>query len=236
MRHVREVVAAGIVAAIGLGVLAVRYAPGRSAREDDGAALGRRRHVDSAAATLPNESQTGAAWTTAPSDVLERLSAADSASAAPYAVEVAAINTLPGALDKLQEFGDSTPATYSPIELAGQARWFKVIVGAAATPAGADSVRAELRRRGAIDGEGGTLVQTPFALLVERSVTREAARALTRGYVARGLPVYALGQPDGTARLYAGAFETPDRSAVLAQSLRNSGLAPTLVYRIGRPL
>src|SRR3712207_7953107 len=39
-----------------------------------------------------------------------------------------------------------------------------------------------------------------------------------------GLPVYALRQADGTATLYAGAFETPEQSALLAESLRSSGL------------
>jgi hypothetical protein len=46
--------------------------------------------------------------------------------------------------------------------------------------------------------------------------------------------VYALLQPDGTARLYAGAFETPDKAALLAATLREAGIEPTLVYRMGR--
>jgi hypothetical protein len=53
---------------------------------------------------------------------------------------------------------------------------------------------------------------------------------------ARGVTVYPLSRGDGTVALYAGAFETPDEAALLAQSLRAAGLAPTLVYRTGRSL
>jgi len=52
-------------------------------------------------------------------------------------------------------------------------------------------------------------------------------------YEARGLPVYALMQNDGGARLYAGAFARADQSAELIRTLRGAGLNPVLVYRTG---
>jgi hypothetical protein len=50
----------------------------------------------------------------------------------------------------------------------------------------------------------------------------------------RGIPGYALDQGDGTARLFAGAFATPDEAESLAASLRLMGVEPTVVYRTGR--
>jgi hypothetical protein len=52
-------------------------------------------------------------------------------------------------------------------------------------------------------------------------------------YAARGLPVYALIQDDGGARIYAGAFAAADQSARLIRTLRGAGLKPVLVYRTG---
>jgi hypothetical protein len=65
-------------------------------------------------------------------------------------------------------------------------------------------------------------------------VSREAAKALASGYAGRGIPVYALLQADGSAQLYAGAFDTPERASLLAATLRTAGITPTVVYRTGR--
>jgi hypothetical protein len=70
--------------------------------------------------------------------------------------------------------------------------------------------------------------------MVEQSVNVDTATAAVTAFVERGLPIYALRQPDGSATLYAGAFETPEQSTLLADALRASGLKPTLVYRTGR--
>ena len=91
-----------------------------------------------------------------------------------------------------------------------------------------------LRAQRVLAPKSGSVVRAPYALLVERSVSRDAAKALASGYAGRGIPVYALLQPDGSAQLYAGAFETPEGAALLASTLRDAGIAPTLVYRTGR--
>jgi hypothetical protein len=41
-------------------------------------------------------------------------------------------------------------------------------------------------------------------------------------------------QDDGRARLFAGAFETPGQSALVALSLRDIGVEPVLAFRTGR--
>jgi hypothetical protein len=61
----------------------------------------------------------------------------------------------------------------------------------------------------------------------------EVPAALAR-WSARGVAAYALTQDDGRVRLLAGAFETPDQAAVLAVSLRDAGVPPLVVFRIGR--
>jgi hypothetical protein len=45
---------------------------------------------------------------------------------------------------------------------------------------------------------------------------------------------YALLQPDGSAIVYTGAFESPTQATLLADSLRALRVAPVLVYRTGR--
>lgn len=162
----------------------------------------------------------------------------DSASAAAWAVVIASLNTQSGAILKLQNAGSEFPAgTYAPVLLgADSARWFRVVTGAYPERGGADSLLAALRGKRVVDPDKGSVMRVPFALLVEGNVSAENAPALVSGYTARGLPVYALRQPDGTARLYAGAFETPEQAALLLDTLRAAGVPATVVYRTGRTL
>ena len=74
----------------------------------------------------------------------------------------------------------------------------------------------------------------PYALLVERDVPDSAVGTRVARYQARGLPVYALLQANGTARLYAGAFKAPEEANLLTDVMRAAGLNTSLVYRTGR--
>ena len=177
--------------------------------------------------------------TVAPADPLAPLvlaNPADSAQASAYGVLVVTTNTPEGASLRLRQGGAGFPAaTVAPVTLGSDgSRWFQVVAGAYPARASADSLLARLRARRLLSATSGRVVRAPYALLVERSVSSDAAKALASGYAGRGLPVYALLQPDGTARLYAGAFETPDKAALLAATLREAGIEPTLVYRMGR--
>jgi hypothetical protein len=62
----------------------------------------------------------------------------------------------------------------------------------------------------------------------------QKTRAKIDSFTARGLAVYALTQRDGSARLYAGAFERPEQASLAATALRVAGLTPILEYRTGR--
>ena len=176
----------------------------------------------------PAPADSSAATLVDPLAPLLPTNAADSAQAAPYAVLVVTTNTADGAALRLRQGGGALPAaTVAPVTLGNDAsRWFQVIAGAYTTRAGADSLLARLRAQRMLSATSGRVVRAPYALLVERSVSSDAAKALASGYAGRGLPVYALLQPDGTARLYAGAFESPDKAALLATPCARPGSSP----------
>jgi SPOR domain len=165
---------------------------------------------------------------------------ADSATAATFAVEILAANTAEGANFELQRHGAMMPAaTISLVPIGDtEAIWYKVMAGAFTDSAQAERLLASLRRRKIVSDSAGTVVRTPFALRVDSVPSQAAALAKVReklqGFSTRGLAVYALTQSDGSARLYAGAFETPEQSSLAATALRVAGLTPVLEYRTGR--
>lgn len=159
----------------------------------------------------------------------------DSSQAAAYAVELMAANTQAGAILKLQQDGKNLPAaTFAPVLDSQGSRWYKVIGGAYAGRAGADSLLAALRKRQVVDSTSGTVVRLPFAFLIDSAVSAAAVPNMVAQYADRGQPVYALRQANGTAWLLIGAFESIDQSGLYAESLRASGITPVLVYRKGR--
>lgn len=160
---------------------------------------------------------------------------ADSAGAA-YAVQIMAANTQAGAILKLQENSGSLPAaTYSPVEIAGRT-WFKVLAGAYATRAGADSLLTSLRASGLLDSlSPGEVVRVPYAVRVD-SVRRSETvdDLLTSLRTGRQLPVYALEQEGGWVWIVAGAFETRSAADAYAEKIRAGGQPAMLVLRQGR--
>jgi hypothetical protein len=160
----------------------------------------------------------------------------DSATASAYGVEIVKLNTQSGAILKLHDQVGKLPAvTYSPVILGAEAaRWFTVVTGAFALRSSADSMLKALRERRVLEEDVGNVVRLPYALVLQWDVSRETAAAVVRAYIARELPAYALLQDDGSARIYAGAFETPDQAALLAASVRAAGIEPTVAYRMGR--
>jgi len=158
----------------------------------------------------------------------------DSASAAKFAVELMTTNTQAGAILKLQKDGTKLPAaTFAPVMIQG-ARWYKVMSGAYTNRADADSLLVGLRRQNVLEAGRGSVVQVPFAFLLDSLAPESAIPAMVATYSDRGEPVYALRQTNGKVWLVAGAFETLEQASVYAESLRASGITPVLVYRKGR--
>ncbi|MEO5589746.1 MAG: SPOR domain-containing protein [Gemmatimonadaceae bacterium] len=166
---------------------------------------------------------------------------ADSATATPFSVEIVNANTLEGANLLLQTNATVMPAaTISLVPIGDtESTWYKVLAGAYEDSADADRLLATLRRRRVIQPEnGGAVIRAPLAMLIDSipnqagmlSRTREKIRELA----ARDVVAYALIQRDGSARIYAGAFEFPDQASLAATALRVAGLSPVLAYRTGR--
>jgi len=160
----------------------------------------------------------------------------DSSIAANFTVELIAANTPSGANSGLAIRGAELPATtVAPVELGADGRpWFRALTGAWRDRSEAEAFLATLRARGLVRGNVGRVLRAPYALLLRADVPTEQVPATLAGWVARGVPAYALLQDDGRARLYVGAFETYDQSALLASSLRDLGVAPRVAFRTGR--
>ncbi|MEO8192266.1 MAG: SPOR domain-containing protein [Gemmatimonadales bacterium] len=164
----------------------------------------------------------------------------DSSTAAAFSVEILASNTAEGANFEIQRHGSSMPAaTVSLVPIGDtEATWYKVHAGAYADSAQADRLLATLRRRRLVPDSAGTVVRAPLALLVD-SVPAQAGmstrvREKLRELESKGVHAYALMQRDGSARVYAGAFERAQQSSLAATALRVAGLSPVLAYRTGR--
>ena len=166
--------------------------------------------------------------------------AADSANATAYSVEISFFNTLEGANFEIQRHGSVMPAaTISLVPIGDtEAIWYKVHAGAYGDSAEAERLLATLRRRRVVPDSGGSVVRVPLAMLVD-SIPPQAGmgsriRERLQALAAQDVKAYALMQDDGSARVYAGAFEHPEQSSLAATALRVAGLAPVLVYKTGR--
>jgi hypothetical protein len=162
---------------------------------------------------------------------------ADSVAPAAFAVELSIHNTQAAAILDVQTDGKKLPAmTFSPF-IVDTGRWFKVVTGAFANRAEAESLLTRLNRQRMLRG-GEHVVRLPFAFLID-SVSAAAAPGAVPGmlasYADQGRPVYALRQANGGAWLLVGAFESAEQASMNMESLRASQGSATLVYRKGRP-
>jgi hypothetical protein len=165
---------------------------------------------------------------------LGMLTPMDSASQAPYGIALITFNTHAGALLELTRNGATLRAgTFTPI-LIRETPWFRVVAGAYPDSVAAAALLDTLRARGSSDAGRAVIERFPYALLVERDVPDTAVAMRVQRYQVRRLPVYALLQSDGTARLFAGAFKTPEEATVLYEEMRQAGIQTSLVYRTGR--
>lgn len=218
-----------LVAGVGTG-LYFRYGDGRSAAPPP------RRAVSAAAAIAARPVPQPAAPDTL--TVAPPANVADSASASAYAVELGAWNVADDAVDQINRFRSSLPAvTIAPVPVgASRETYYKVVAGAYPTEREAQVLLDVLRHKGVAQPGLGTVVRTPYALLLD-----SAAAGHTQGIVARyshfpqaRQSIYVLAQPDGSLKVYAGAFERPEDAAALLASLRATSIRGTLVFRTGR--
>jgi cell division septation protein DedD len=150
----------------------------------------------------------------------------------PYSLQVAALNTL----DRAAEYAVALEnrrlvAAVTPIRIGGSI-WYRVILGALPTAADAEAALVGLWRDGLVERGEGAILRTPqaFDLGVRES---DAAWEETQMLRERGIPAYSVEASLGTARIFVGAFETPDQAAVVESLLMAAGLTATLMTRTG---
>jgi hypothetical protein len=177
-----------------------------------------------------------------PTGPLPRLAVANPAqadSASSYAVYIKTATSRQGASVDAYADPNAIPAfAIYPVLLAsdGNRVWYRTTAGAYPKRVQAESLLTALRQRGVVNAASGGVVKLPYALLLEDRVPAAVVPRRILALRDKGVTAYPLSRGDGTVALYAGAFETADEAALLAQSLRGAGLSPTLVYRTGRSL
>ena len=113
-------------------------------------------------------------------------------------------------------------------------RFYLLLAGAYPSRASAESALVRLRVQGTLARDFGSVDRYPLAFLVDPAVSPRDAPARLNRYHARGLPVYALRQPNGSVKLYFGAYANPEQASLAVPQVREAGIRPLLVYRIGR--
>jgi len=223
----------GIGLTLVLIVLGVWFATRPFASGHDPLWLRRQHAGGTAGGAVPTLDSLGNDATPGGAALLAPANPADSAAAAAYSVVIARFNTRSGAESWLQSQAKGLPTpTFVPVRIQGET-WYAALVGSYPTRAEADSLLAVLSAQGLSRADSNNIVRAPFAFLVD-SVGADAVPGLLKYFTDRAQPVYALRQPNGSARLYAGAFESPAQASLYVDAIRTSGLRPVLVYRIGR--
>jgi hypothetical protein len=227
--------AIGLVLALGLGGLGIWLAARPLASGHEPLSVQRRRTAAAAGtvgSTLDSLRPSDSAGA-ASAALLAPANPSDSLGAAAFAVVIARFNTLSGAQAWLQSQARDLPSpTFAPQVIRGET-WYRALAGSFPARAQADSFLAVLSAKGLSRLDSNNVVRAPFAFLVD-SVKAQAVPGMLKYFADRGQPVYALRQADGSARLYAGAFESREQAALYVDAIRTSGIRPVLVYRIGR--
>jgi hypothetical protein len=145
------------------------------------------------------------------------------------------LNTISGAILKVQEYGASMPAaTYAPVEKSGRT-WYEVLTGAFTTRGGADSLLTSLRAAGRLDSiSPGVVVRVPYVVLIDSVPKSATIPDLLENLRMRKWPVYALEQANGRVWVVAGAFETHALADTYADEIRAAGFQAGVVLRQGR--
>jgi hypothetical protein len=156
----------------------------------------------------------------------------DSATAAAWGVILAPTRTKGGAILDLRTRFETVPVGTYGIE--ERTRSFLLVAGAYPLRTAAESLLVDLRNHRILAPGIGSVTSLPFAFLVQQDVPQENVPARLRRFAGSGHPVYALRQTNGAANLYFGAYGSAQQAALAVPAVREAGLTPTLVYRIGR--
>ena len=246
----RQALLVGVAFATALAIAALGWFVWRRLEAKESTAISGAQTAPSAGRAAASDKSLNAAVGSADADTRVRAMAdtvrvagvvnpADSAVAAAFAVEVVAANSVAGANSVLRDStswpgsGEGKLRIVVPVAV-GSGVWHKVVVGAWSSRGAAVVLLDALRVRGILGREAGRVVRVPYALLLAPSLTRAEADSVVASWRARGVAAYALQQQDGSAHVFAGAFETTAEAAVLAAAVRDRGTQPVMAFRTGR--
>ena len=240
--------AAGVLLTLGIGALALWFAyrpyasarPTRAGAKPSASPLASKLTPDSGAIAVQADSarRDSVARGVASSPVadsfplLTAANAGDSAAAAAWAVRLEQTNTKSGAILDLRQRFETVPAGTYGFDL--RTRFFLLVAGAYSSRAAAESLLVQLRNHRILAPGMGSVTALPFAFMVQADVAVADVPTRLARFAARGQPVYALRQANGGANLYFGAYESAQQAALAVPTVKEAGLTPTLVYRIGR--
>jgi hypothetical protein len=156
----------------------------------------------------------------------------DSAKAAAWGVILETIRTKGGAIMDLRTRYETVPVGTYAIDV--RTRSFLLVAGAYPLRTAAESLLLDLHNHRVLAAGIGSVTSLPFAFLVQQDVPEADVPARLRRFAGSAHPVYALRQTNGVANLYFGAYESAQQAALAVPAVREAGLTPTLVYRIGR--
>jgi len=151
----------------------------------------------------------------------------------PFAVQVAAWTSARQAMEDADTIeGRGFQPVVAPVRVQ-RTLWYRIYVGPVASRAAGDSLLEAVRAAG-LDGSGTAAVaRVPLSFALRRLAALPAARRERDRLRSAGLAAFVLGQADGSYRLFAGAFDTPDQAAVLDSLLTSTGSAGSLGPRVG---
>ena len=191
--------------------------------------------VTSPADTSRRDSASSLAIGPVSSDSFPSLAAAnprDSAKASAWGVVLEPTRTKSGAILDLRTRFETVPVGTYGIEV--RTRSFLLVAGAYPLRASAESLLVDLRNHRILAPGIGNVTSLPFAFLVQQDIPEADVPARLKRFAGSAHPVYALRQTNGAANLYFGAYESAQQAAFAVPAVREAGLSPTLVYRIGR--
>jgi hypothetical protein len=162
--------------------------------------------------------------------------AAFDSAASPFSVVLADVSSVIGANGELDQAASRgfPVVTFSPYRRADGAMSYVVISGAFHDSASADSLLRAVRAKRYRTAAAAHVVKLPYAVLITKGVAQDQASMFVRAYLSKGLPVYPLLDPDGSASLWAGAFRSVEQAQPLVTSFRANGDQPTVTIRTGR--
>lgn len=162
---------------------------------------------------------------------------ADSARAAAFSVAVTTVRSAPASIAAFRNRSRALASvTIGEAADSAGATSYYLVTWAGTASGDAVTELERLRRQGLLADTAGAVVRLPYALQVESSVPRDSVRMALNRLLARGIPAYALLQPNGRAHVYVGAFATPSDARAQLVTLQSAAIPAALAVRTGRPL